>query len=61
MHVAASIGWDIQQFDIKTAFLHGVLPEEETAYLEQRNLFNKRGKAQEVQQAIGVGAPPRGS
>jgi len=31
LHIAASLGWDIQHFDIKTAFLHGVLPESETA------------------------------
>jgi len=37
-------GWDIQQIDIKTAFLHGVLPEDETAYLEQPKGFEEPGK-----------------
>ena len=35
LHVAASLDWDIQQFDVKTAFLHGVLPESETMFMEQ--------------------------
>jgi len=37
-------GWDIQQIDIKTSFLHGVLPEDETAYLEQPKGFEEPGK-----------------
>ena len=37
-------GWDIQQIDVKTAFLHGVLPEDETAYLEQPRGFEEPGK-----------------
>ena len=44
MHIAVSLGWDIQQFDIKTVFLHGVLPEEETAYLEQPKGFEEPSK-----------------
>ena len=27
LHLAASLDWDLQQFDIKTAFLHGVGPD----------------------------------
>ena len=45
LHVAASHGWDIQQIDVKTAFLHGVLPKEETAYLEQPEGFEEAGKS----------------
>ena len=30
--------------DIKTAFLHGVLPKDETAYLEQPKGFEEQGK-----------------
>jgi Reverse transcriptase (RNA-dependent DNA polymerase) len=26
LHLAATLNWDLQQFDIKTAFLHGILP-----------------------------------
>jgi len=44
LHFAATQGWDIQQIDIKTAFLHGVLPEDETAYLEQLKGFEEPGK-----------------
>ena len=30
LHIAASLGWDLQHVDIKTAFLHGILPDNET-------------------------------
>jgi len=44
LHLAASLGWDLQQLDVKTAFLHGVLPPEETAYMEQPPGFEEPGK-----------------
>jgi len=44
LHVAAMLDWDLWQFDIKTAFLHGVLPEEETMYMEQPEGFKEKGK-----------------
>ena len=44
LHIAASSGWDLQQFDIKTAFLHGILPPKETAYMEQPPRFEEPGK-----------------
>jgi len=44
LHVAATLDWDLWQFDIKTAFLHGVLPEEETMYMEQPEGFEEKGK-----------------
>jgi hypothetical protein len=44
LHLAACLDWDLQQLDIKTAFLHGVLPEEETAYMEQPHGFKEPGK-----------------
>lgn len=44
MHLAASLNWDIQHIDIKTAFLHGVLPGDETAYLEHPEGFEEPGK-----------------
>jgi hypothetical protein len=34
-HLAAALDWDLHQFDIKTVFLHGILPSEEVAYMEQ--------------------------
>ena len=44
LHIGASLGWDIQQYDIKTAFLHGVLPESETMFMEQPPGFEAPGK-----------------
>jgi len=44
MHLAASLNWDIQHIDVKTAFLHGILPDNETAYLEQPKGFEEPGK-----------------
>ena len=45
MHIAACLDWDIQHFDIKTAFLHGVLPETETVFMEQPPGFEEPGKS----------------
>jgi len=44
MHLTASLNWDIQHIDVKTAFLHGILPKDETAYLEQPEGFEEPGK-----------------
>jgi hypothetical protein len=44
LHVAAVLDWDVQHVDIKTAFLHGVLPESETVFMEQPPSFEARGK-----------------
>jgi hypothetical protein len=44
LHIAASLNWDIQHIDIKTAFLHGVLPETETMYMDQPPGFEEPGK-----------------
>ena len=35
LHIAASLGWDTQQINIKTVFLYGLLSEEEVQYMEQ--------------------------
>ena len=43
-HLAASLDWDLRQFDIKTAFLHGILPADETMYMEQPPGFEVPGK-----------------
>ena len=48
LHLAASLQWDIQHFDIKTAFLHGVLTDDETAYMEQPPGFEVPGKEEWV-------------
>jgi len=44
LHLATSLDWDIQQFDIKTAFLHGILPEDEMIFMEQPASFETPGK-----------------
>jgi hypothetical protein len=48
LHLAGTLDWDLKQFDIKTAFLHGVLPEEETMFLEQPPGFEAPGKEEWV-------------
>ena len=47
-HLAVSLQWDIQHFDIKTAFLHGVLADDETTYMEQPPRFEVPGKEEWV-------------
>lgn len=44
LHIGALLDWDIQQYDIKTAFLHGVLPSSETMFMEQPPGFEAPGK-----------------
>ncbi|KAJ3568720.1 hypothetical protein NP233_g5535 [Leucocoprinus birnbaumii] len=44
LHLAAINDWDIRQLDIKTAYLYGVLPEEEIQYMEQPKGFEEPGK-----------------
>ena len=45
LHITASHGWDIQQINVKTAFLHGILPEEEMSTLSSQKALRKRVKA----------------
>ena len=35
LHIATVNNWCIEQYDIKTAFLNGILPEKERQYMEQ--------------------------
>ncbi|KDR74045.1 hypothetical protein GALMADRAFT_25229, partial [Galerina marginata CBS 339.88] len=44
LHIAAVLGWDAQQIDIKTAFLYGLLPDDEVQYMEQPKGFEAPGK-----------------
>jgi hypothetical protein len=44
LHLAVSLNWDVQHIDMKTAFLHGMLPEDETTYLKQPDGFEEPGK-----------------
>jgi len=43
-HLATSLDWDLCQFDIKMAFLHGILPPNETMFMEQPPGFEEPGK-----------------
>jgi hypothetical protein len=44
LHVAATRNWDVQQVDIKTAFLNARLPEDEIQYTRQPKHFEEKGK-----------------
>lgn len=44
LHIAAAHDWDAQQIDVKTAFLYGLLPEDEVQYMEQPEGFEEVGK-----------------
>jgi hypothetical protein len=44
LHVAASRGWDVQQIDVKTAFLNATLPPDEVQYSCQPKHFEQPGK-----------------
>ena len=44
LHIAALLGWDTQQINIKTAFLYGLLPDDEVQYMEQLQGFEETGK-----------------
>ena len=48
LHLAATLDWNVRQFDIKTAFLHGILPEDETMFMEQPPGFAAPGKEEWV-------------
>jgi hypothetical protein len=43
-NIAVSCDWDLWQFNIKTAFLHGILPESKTMFMEQPQGFKAPGK-----------------
>jgi len=44
LNIATAKDWDIQQVDVKTAFLYGLLPPDEAQYLEQPESFTEPGK-----------------
>ena len=48
LHIAATLDWDAQQIDIKTAFLYSLLPEDEIQYMEQPKGFKEQGKDDSV-------------
>ena len=43
-HLAAMLDWDLHQFNIKTVFLHRILPPDETMFMEQPLGFVCPGK-----------------
>ena len=44
LHLAAINGWDVQQIDVKTTYLYGELPVDETVYMEQPEGFAEPDK-----------------
>ncbi|CAA7258863.1 unnamed protein product [Cyclocybe aegerita] len=44
LHIGASLNWDARQIDVKTAFLYGLLPDDETQYMEQPEGFEEPEK-----------------
>jgi hypothetical protein len=44
LHLAASLDWDAQQIDVKTAFLYSLLPDDEVQYMQQPTGFEEPGK-----------------
>jgi hypothetical protein len=44
LHIAASLGWDAQQIDVKMAFLYSLLPDNEVQYMQQPTGFEEPGK-----------------
>jgi len=48
LHIAASMDWEMQNFNIKMAFLHGELLKEETCWMEQPPGFEEPGKDDHV-------------
>jgi hypothetical protein len=43
LHIAASLGWDAQQINVKTVFLYGLLPNDEV-HMQQPTGFEEPGK-----------------
>ena len=48
LHIATSLDWDAQEINIKTAFLCGLLPDDEVQYMEQPQGFEEKGKEEWV-------------
>lgn len=44
LHITTSLDWDLHLFNIKTIFLHGILPKTETMFMEQPSGFETPSK-----------------
>ena len=44
LHIAASLDWDMKQFDVKQAFLNGVLDPDKIQFMAQPEGFQEAGK-----------------
>ena len=49
LHMAATLNWHLEQYDVKTAFLNGILLEEEVQYMEQPPRFAQPGLESHVE------------
>lgn len=49
LHIAAAMGWEVHQVDIKTIFLHEKLPPGEHVFMEQPKGFEVPGKESWIQ------------
>jgi Reverse transcriptase (RNA-dependent DNA polymerase) len=55
LHIAACNDWRIEQYDVKTAFLNGILPEKEVQFMEQPPDFtipNKKDHVWQLQRGL---------
>jgi hypothetical protein len=52
LHIAAVNDWVIEQYDVKTAFLNGILPEDEIQYMEQPPGFAELDKQTYIWQLL---------
>ena len=52
LHVAAILDWEMRNFDIKTAFLHGELSANKACWMEQPTGFKEPGKEDHVWQLL---------
>ena len=51
-YLAATLDWDLKQYNIKMAFLHSILPPDETMFMEQPPGFECPGKEDWVWQLL---------
>ena len=52
LHLAASNNWSLRQYNVKTAFLNGILPEDEIQFMEQPPGFAVPGKESHIWRLI---------